>query len=245
MNWKIFAKRCIYQDPRENIFVHQNILYRWLTFGNGPVQSLINRYRPERPALEYIKPLTLAVTQRPGDTCLFGLGGGCVAHALTTIPSPIHLDAVETNSQVIKIAQEYFQLKRIKKLTIIHQDAANFVQSSTMRYQHLLIDTYNEQQIPVQCNNLEFFKASQRRLLPDGFLAINIIGAKSLRPILAHLNQLFACRTLIIPVKHATNIVVLAYNGSEISPLLNLVRTAPSVKQLIWDSEWGYIAQLN
>jgi spermidine synthase len=244
MHWKTQHGRCIYSNTTENLSVHQNLFYRWLKFGDGPVQSMLNRYRPTKPALEYIKPLILTAQQQPGTTCLLGLGGGAVAHALSKRKPAFPMTAVEYNAHVITVATRYFMAKRLTGLHIVQQDAAEFVQHSTERYQHLIIDLFNARTFPEHCNTVAFFQACQALLTPEGFLAINIIGEPTLHHILSHLNLLFARRVLLIPVKNTSNIIALAYNGRNIQPLLQLVRTTPSIQQLVWDSEWGYVAHI-
>ena len=244
MHWKTGVGRCIYQHPHAEISVHQNLCYRWLIFANGPVQSLINRYQPHKPALEYVKPLIIPALYQPGATCLLGLGGAGVAHALAAATKTYRFMAIEHHPLVIQLAARYFMSARLTHLTIRAQDAAEFVSGTTERYQHLIIDLFNSQQFPAHCNNLAFFTACQTLLTPTGILAINTVSTHDLRRLLGYLHALFAHRIVLIPVAHTTNTIALAYNGSRVEPLLQLVRQAPGIKQLIWDAQWGYIAQL-
>ena len=79
--WKTFAGRCIYASPN-GAKVYQNLRYRWLTLGSDAIQTLLHRYQPQHFGLNYVNQLTFAAKHTPGDSCLLGLGGAGVAHAL-------------------------------------------------------------------------------------------------------------------------------------------------------------------
>lgn len=157
MFWKTLAGRCIHHGLN-GTKVEQNMVYRWLTLGSDAIQTLINRRHPERSGLKYIQPLTMAARAAPGLSCLLGLGGAGVAHALTPWFSDSQLDTVESSLAVIEIAEAYFMTDQINHLNIIHQDAFLFVQHTEAQYQHVMVDLFNAHAFPEHCNNADFFK---------------------------------------------------------------------------------------
>ena len=108
-NWKTIFGKCIYQHPNNDIKVFDNYFYRWLTFSNPFIQTLISKTKPHESQLQYIHPLTLATRDNLGDTCILGLGGGGLVHFLQN--ANINITAVEVNKEVIEIANKYFFLK--------------------------------------------------------------------------------------------------------------------------------------
>lgn len=241
--WKTLASKCIYQAS-DGIKVHQNILYRWLTLNSDTVQTLINRYYPHFPSLQYIKPLTFALRALPSACCLLGLGGGAVAHATKMYLNDIELTAVESNLDVINTASMYFMTDQIKNLVIIHQDANLFVQQCKINYPHLLIDIYNGHTFPTHCNYLAFFGYCKNIVCDNGFLSINLADINESWIILQYLRHHFGQKTVCIPIKRTSNLIIIVINSSSITPLLDLFEQSNEVKKIIWDVQWGYMAEL-
>jgi spermidine synthase len=243
MFWKTFAGRCIHRDINHNIQVHQNLVYRWLTLDSDAIQTLIHRRHPERHSLEYIQALTLAARTNPAPACLLGLGGAGVAHALSPYLGNRRLDAVENNLGVIEACSRYFFTEHIKNLHIIHQDALVYIQNSTTRYQHLMIDLFNATSFPERCNHADFFGHCRRILLPDGVLAVNLANHHEQRPVLMHIRTHFEQCTVAIPIQGTQNLVILACKSASRKPLLNLLEKQ-GLKQLVWDAHWGCVASM-
>jgi spermidine synthase len=242
MIWQTYAGRCIHRNLN-GIQVRQNMAYRWLTFDSDAIQTLINRRHPERHGLKYIQTLTLAARLNPAVSCLLGLGGAGVAHALAPDLGTIPLDAVESNFGVIEIGLRYFMTESIKNLHVIHQDASLYVQNTTARYQHLMIDLFNACSFPAHCSNVEFFGHCRRILLPDGILAVNLANLHEQWLVFMHIRAHFEQCTVSIPIKGTQNMIVLAYKGVSVKPLLSMLEKQ-GLKQLTWDSKWGCVARM-
>ena len=241
--WKTFGGHCLYQSPNDTI-VHQNVLYRWLTLGSTAIQTLINRRDPQKPELGYIDQLGFAVRAQPGECCLLGLGGAGIAHALAPILGSTPLVAVESNAEIIEISATYFMSDRIKNMSIVHQDASIYVQQCTTQYQHLMVDLYEAHSFPKQCNTHNFFENCQRLLLPQGVLAVNLTNLDEQWPIFQLIRENFDQRTIALPVKRSSNMIILAYKNPSLAPLLDMVKDSHCLKKLSWDTRWGCIAQL-
>ena len=241
MYWKTIAGRCIHHGTHGSR-VYQNMTYRWLTLGSNALQTLIHRRHPERAGLAYIRPLTLAATALPGASCLLGLGGANIAHTLAPIMGDAGFTAVESSQEVIGIASSFFMTTQLKHLTIIHQDAHLFVQHHEEQYQHLMIDLFDAHSFPAHCNTADFFEACRRCLLPGGVLAVNLANLNEQWPILQLIRQHFPQCTVLIPVRGTANLVVLAYNGPKITPLLDALKQDRRLKKLIWCATWGCVA---
>ncbi|WP_133127830.1 spermidine synthase [Legionella nagasakiensis] len=243
MRWKTLGGRCIYHSPN-GINVYQNPLYRWLTLDSNAVQTLINRRHPERPALDYIKPLTISVRAQPANCCLLGLGGGGVAHALSSCLIDYHLDVVEHNPEVIRLAKTYFMMDRLANLNVIRRDANIFMQQNQKIYNHLMVDLFDAHSFPQHCNHSHFFAHCRRLLLPHGTLAVNLANLREQWPIFQHIRTHFNQSVLSLPVKGTANMVILASCANTILPLIDLLKSSQRLKQLSWDSNWGYVADI-
>ena len=232
--WKTFAGQCIYQD-QNRAKVYQNYLYRWLTLGSEAIQTLINRKHPEKPELGYIYPLAFAVQAQPADCCLLGLGGAGVAHTLAPYLQNLRLVAVEKNSEIIEVSTN---------LAIIHQDANLFVQQCETHYQHLMVDLFDAHEFPAHCNTHDFFANCKRLLLQDVILSINLANLDEKWPVFQHVRDIFSQRTVSLPIKGASNMVILACNSPSVAPLLDLLTNSHCLKKLSWDARWGCVAEL-
>ncbi|GGI75734.1 spermidine synthase [Legionella impletisoli] len=239
---KTYFKHCIYES-NSGIRVYQNLIYRWLTFSTRPIQTLLNRYHPERPMLDYLVPLTLAVRSKPGKTCLLGLGGAGAAHYLQPHLQTSWLDIIECNQEVIDVAKRFFMADTISNTTIYYEPAESFIQKDTHQYDHVLIDLFDEQAFPESCNTEAFFIHCVRQLTSQGILAINIANPGQQRSIFVKLKALFHPAIVSFPIKNSANIVVLAANDRSIDTLKNIILTYHKHHRLFWDTRWGYIAE--
>jgi spermidine synthase len=242
--WKTIGGRCIYHTP-SGAKVHQNFLYRWLTFESSAIQTLINRRYPAKPKLRYIHHLTFAARIKPDSCCLLGLGGGSVAHTLSPFLTDFQLHIVENNADVIHIAANYFMINQLKNLEIIQQDANEFVHQATAKYQHLMVDLFDAHSFPLHCNTIEFFNQCRHLLAPNGILAVNLANLQEQWPVFNHISACFKQRTVALPVKGTANIIILALNGPALRPLLDLLNESGYLKKLYWNAKWGCVAHIN
>lgn len=241
--WKTLGGKCIYESPT-GAKVYQNVLYRWLTLNSPALQTLINRSSPKTIELGYIRQLSFAARIEPADCCLLGLGGGGVAHALAPYLRNSRLLIVEKNYDVIRIARQYFMMDRLNNVSIVNDNAREFVASSKKQYQHLMIDLYDAHDYPPECNTIEFFKHCHGLLLPNGVLAINLTNLNEQWSIFTWVRTIFFQHTVVLPVKGTSNMVIFASNSASIKPILNLLINSQFLKKLSWDSKWGCIAMI-
>jgi len=241
---KTWFGKCIYQS-NTGAKVHQNFFYRWLTLGGNELHSMINRRNPHRISLNYIHQLIFAILERPSEYCLLGLGGAGVIHALEPCLHQRNNVAVENNADIITIAHSYFYSKSIKNLNIIQQDAAQYVQTCHRKFGHVLVDLFGKESFPAQCNTQEFFNHCKRLLLPDGFLAVNITDLNEESSTLRHIRNTFSNKTVLLPVKGASNVIALCCNSESLDYLINILTNSAQVKSLSWDSDLGCIAHLH
>lgn len=241
--WKNKFGRCIFESSG-GYGVYQNLRYRWLHLGSTAIQTLINRYHPMYPALEYIPLLLCAAKQWPGKTCLLGLGGAGVAHALAPYVGHEKIHAVEYSSEVISIGAAYFKINCISSLIIHELDANDFVQNETGQYKHVLIDLFDAKHFPKHCLTDVFFQHCKRILDPDGIMAINIANASERKRIFQLIQSQFNRSIITLSAKRCSNWVMLA-SQLPINALIDRFIQNKVFNRLYWDSEWGYVGSLN
>lgn len=237
--WKTKLGICIYESP-SGYKVYQNLLYRWLTLGSNALQTVINRRQPQKPVLYYLPMLTLMARHYPQAACLLGLGGAGIPLMLSQDHSSPPLIAVDISEEVIDIAKRFFIGEGLKNFTIVQENAMDYVKNSPETYPHLMVDLYNANYFPPECNNDLFFSSCNRILAEDGFLAVNLANRKEQWPIVQLIKKHFA-HTLIIPVKKSANMVVIAAKCPSKESFFTKVEASGELKRIIWIDSWGYV----
>lgn len=241
--WKTFAGRCIYQSP-QGTRVLENPLFRWLQFDSKALQTVLNRYAPHRPELNYIKYLIQAVQLKPQRCCMLGLGGGGTAHTLSPALKNSKLTIIENSAEVIELAERYFMIDRLNNLNIIHEEASLFLSQCSAKFENLLIDLFTAHNFPSQCNNEEFFARCKQVLTNEGVVAVNLANSREHLPLFQLIQKQFSRSTLVVPVPYSANLIVFAQNSSTIDPLIETFKETGQIKGLSWNSSWGYVAEL-
>jgi spermidine synthase len=96
----------------------------------------------------------------PQKTLILGLGAGSVAKVIADRYPKTQIIGVEIDSQVIKIAQDYFGLNKIKNLEVINQDALRYLSGikTPKTFDLILVDCYLGCQIPSKLENPDSIK---------------------------------------------------------------------------------------
>ncbi len=238
--WKTYWGRCIHQSP-SGLSVHQNAWYRWLSLSDGFIQTCLHRHHRERSGLEYITPLKQMVAAYPGDCILLGLGGAGILHALSKPLLTQSVIAVDNNAEVISIAAQYFYTDQLKQLRIIHQNATDFITSTTKTVQHVIIDLCTTEDYPEECNTDIFFSCVQKCLIPEGILSINVINLYNKQALFDRIKRQFHHCTLVVPVKNTSNTLIFAYNQLTFDAFIKKIAYLYPLKQVVWDSVWGAV----
>lgn len=238
--WKTIIGRCVYRSGQD-LEIGQNWFYRWLQFDKQALQSVINRRKPEKPAMYYIKALAAMARAKPANTLLLGLGGGSVAHYLQGCLNKAQLTVIEYDSAVIQAAYDWFMISQINNLQIIQEDAFHYLEKTDTCYQHIMVDLFANNAFPKHCMQTSFFQNCKNRLTADGFLAVNMANPKQHLELLQHIRRQFAHQTLVIPIKHSANIVVIAGQEKNILTATESLRQSLKIKNIEWHETWGYI----
>lgn len=87
--------------------------------------------------------------QKMNHILILGVAGGSV---IKTLINDIHfkgkITGVEIDSEIIKIANQYFQLDQIPQLEIVIDDAFEFVLKTTEKYDLIIVDIFQDTNMP-------------------------------------------------------------------------------------------------
>lgn len=170
----LFAKDSFYHHIR----VEEDHEARYLYF-DRTLQSAMNLDDPTMLRLIYSRYVSLGLAFRPDAARAFiiGLGGGSIPKKYRKEFPSMEIDVAEIDPEVVQVAKKYFHLKEDKNLRVHAQDGRLFLTRTSNRYDLILVDAFYTDSIPFHLTTREFFKAAERRLVPDGVVVINIIGA--------------------------------------------------------------------
>lgn len=154
---------------------------RVLQTGAGSTQSGVYLDGSDELVFKYTRKMAELVDRAPQKRTILVLGGGAFTlpqHLAEKYPGS-DIDVVEIDPQLPDISREYFRYTSPSNVRTIAQDARTFVNSNAKQYDVVLVDVYSELSIPFSLSTIEFGAALKRAVAPEGFAAINIIGADS------------------------------------------------------------------
>lgn len=110
---------------------------------------------------------------------VLGLGAGSVVHLLRRdfgVKAPI--TALEIDPVIVELGREYFDLARWPNLEVVTADAVEWATNSTRRFDLVVVDLFDEAEVPGPCRTTEFLETLRERLAPGGLLAFNVVASK-------------------------------------------------------------------
>ncbi len=162
---------------------------RGIMSGPAGVQSGVDIHQPDRLVFWYTQQLANAVERAPHKRRILMLGGGTF-----TLPQYLarrypqsHIDVVEIDPGLLPIARQYFFYRDPPNVRPIFQDARVFLEQTNDRYDVVLVDVYNDGDIPSSLVTNEYAQALQRHLYDHSRIAVNMIASlqPECRPLLA------------------------------------------------------------
>lgn len=130
-------------------------------------------------------------------------------------------------------------IDHLKKLTVVHENAKDYIETCKRKYNHVIIDLYNANHFPPECADANFFASCKRIMTEDGFLAINLANIKEQDAIFQLVRNQFK-HTLVIPIRKSSNMVIFAADESK-ELFMNKIKQTSAFKRIIWVESWGYV----
>ena len=141
------------------------------------------------------KPFRVLVAQAPEKQNILMLGGGTLTlpQALATQYPDSQVDVVEIDPELFELARARFFYNDPANVELIAADARRYVETTNKKYDVVLVDVYQDGQMPFTTTTHQFAAKLSERLNPDGVVALNLIAAQSgaCGDLLAAVNQSF------------------------------------------------------
>lgn len=108
------------------------------------------------------------------NVLVLGFGAGSVASLLTEKYNfDCNITGIEKDQIVIHLARKYFNLNRFKNLELICEDAYDYVQTHSKKFDVIIVDLYIDDQVPKCFHEKRFLKQLDRLLQDQGVLFFN------------------------------------------------------------------------
>jgi spermidine synthase len=180
----LHSERSLYRQ----VLVYQEGDLRYLCFTRNCAigrQSSIDMKQPDRLIFDYTHMMmsSLLIAPAPRDVLIIGLGGGSLPRALTQTLPLAHIDVVEIDPAVVRVARQYFGFVPGPNTTIVEEDGRAFVKRMLRAGKHydlVMLDAYDHEYIPEHLLTREFLSEVKLLLQPGGVVAANTFSSSKL-----------------------------------------------------------------
>ncbi len=125
----------------------------------------------------------LLVNPEPDRVLVAGLGGGSIPSLLDELYPEAHIDVVEIDPAVIRVAQEYFEFEPTGNVQAHAADARVFIRRAAQRgeeYDYVVLDAFGGEYIPEHLMTREFLQEVKQIMSEDGVLVANTFSTSDL-----------------------------------------------------------------
>lgn len=142
-------------------------------------QSAMYLDDPFETSFKYPQYFHLAMALKPDAkrVLVVGLGGGSAVKRMWRDYPDMRIDVVEIDPEVVKAAEQYFELPDDERVRIFVEDGRRYLQSTDERYDLIIMDAYHADALPSHLTTREFFTEAKARLAPGGVLTYNVIAS--------------------------------------------------------------------
>jgi spermidine synthase len=147
--------------------------YRWFHYGGDVVQAAIDTIDRGNIILPVPQSMLMFLLwyNTPLNVLNLGMGAGSIENALDKFPD-IQVTSVEAELQIIEMAKQYFL--SCENNDVFHQNAEEFIQSTTDKYDIILCDIFYQQQSPDCLYNSGYYHDLENILCNSGSVFINL-----------------------------------------------------------------------
>lgn len=206
-----------------DIDVSEEAGVRYLHFGSDWVQGAMRIARPFALELDYTREMLLPLLWRddtwPRRVLLIGLGAGSLTKFLWRYRPEAKLTVVEIDPRMEGVARVHFKLPDDPRIRIRIADGADFVVSSRLKFDLILVDGFDADARANELDTLPFYLNCRARLADDGLMSINLLSRRrDFSRSLARIKEAFDAQTLFVPSCVSGNAIALAHDAGQCAP---------------------------
>lgn len=128
---------------------------------------------------DYTQFIHLYTTLKPDATTMLMLGGGAytIPRSIAASNAQMEIDVVEIEPVLFELAQEYFDLSDVSRITNYAEDARVFASRTETQYDIIFADLFSTNMAaPFHLTTFEYYTLLRDRLTEDGILIVNYVG---------------------------------------------------------------------
>lgn len=170
-----------------NIVVYEENGARCMGFGRNGVgrQTCQLIAAPDKLVFAYTRIMlgALYLNPEPREILVVGLGGGTMPRVLRKLRPQAHIDAVEIDPAVTRIAARFFGYRPDANSRVYEEDGRVFVKRQLKqgkKYDLVILDAFDHDYIPEHLLTREFLQEVRGILAPGGVLAANTFSTSKL-----------------------------------------------------------------
>ena len=197
---------------------HVRNLYFVRDTGELALESSIHKKEPSLLQVPYTQIMmgALLFHSAPTTSLMIGLGGGGMPHYLQHYHPYLKQEVVDIDSEIVRIAQEYFALTPDASLHFYAADGFDVIRECHNTYDILFMDAFLKPSEDTdstgthkRLKTVEFYEQINECLTQDGVVAFNINRNETIQDDILHIIESFA-QTWVVPVPERGNVVVFA-----------------------------------
>jgi len=197
--------------------VHQKDNKRWLEFGDGIIQSIIDVQNPAHlPSTANRAMLAcLLFIDTPKQMLLLGTGGGAIARHCHNCEPTIRGYAVEQSAGILQLARDYFDFPGQQQGWQCRiGDVREYFVQDTNHYDLIILDIADPTLTPDWALDPDYLDQCRRHLQQHGVLVLNLLcrDETQFTNALWSLRRAFDSHTVCMSVPLHSNIIVFAFN---------------------------------
>ena len=175
------SEKSVYQD----VIVRDEGSLRCLSFGSKINQACRFLDTETYLSQKYSKTMisALALHPLPRKILLIGLGGGVMPSAIRVLYPEAHLEIVELDPAVAKVATRFFGWVESEREKLTIGDGRVFVKRAIQRkdrFDVVFVDAFDAESIPFHLTTREFATELLRLSGSEGLVVVNLLGGEKL-----------------------------------------------------------------
>ena len=149
---------------------------RYMQFGDYE-QTIMNVQNPSYLEYDYIRSImaSFAFAEKPVEkVLLLGLGGGSMAHFITSRFPDVELDIFEIDPLVVELAEKFFKFQPGEHGNVHIGDGRRLLRNESSKYDLIILDAYKAGGIPFHLTTREFLESVRDHLNRGGVAVFHL-----------------------------------------------------------------------
>ncbi|HIG39079.1 MAG: fused MFS/spermidine synthase [bacterium] len=148
-------------------------------------QTCMDLENPRKLVFPYVRMTMggLLVNSKPDRMLIIGLGGGSIPLTLGELFPNAHIDIVEIDEAVIRVARKYFNFVETSRVQVHVADARVYIKRAGLQQKHydlIILDAFTGDYIPEHLMTTEFLQETKQLLTREGLLVANTFSTSEL-----------------------------------------------------------------